>query len=114
MLVDNPLHSGYERQSERSFEMTSQKKRRPGRPKLPKGEAKGNIVPVRFTTAEIKAVGAAARTNNQTTSEWVRAAVRGALENTLPLANLVNGSHTKTPRQIREGIRNLSSNSEIA
>ena len=27
-------------------------KRKPGRPKLPKGEAKGKIVPIRFTKAE--------------------------------------------------------------
>jgi hypothetical protein len=36
----------------------NQKKRKPGRPKLPKGEAKGKIVPARFAADRIKAVGA--------------------------------------------------------
>ena len=31
-------------------------KRKPGRPKLPKGEAKGKIVPIRFTKTEADAV----------------------------------------------------------
>jgi hypothetical protein len=33
-------------------------KRKPGRPKLPKGEAKGKIVPIRFTK-QLKRAGAA-------------------------------------------------------
>ena len=35
-------------------------KRKPGRPKLPKGEAKGKIVPIRFTKAEAEQLAEAA------------------------------------------------------
>jgi pimeloyl-ACP methyl ester carboxylesterase len=51
----------------------------PGRPKLPKGEAKGRIVPVRFTAERIKAVEAAARSSKQTVSEWVRSTIDATL-----------------------------------
>jgi hypothetical protein len=50
-------------------------KRKPGRPKLPKGEAKGKIVPIRFTKAESERLAAAAKKNDQTLSEWIRRAV---------------------------------------
>ena len=55
--------------------MANQKKRKPGRPKLPKGEAMGKIVPVRFTAAEIKRVTAEAKMDDMTVSEWIREAV---------------------------------------
>jgi len=55
------------------------KKRKPGRPKLPKGEAKGKIVPVRFTADERKAVESAAKANNQTLSDFVRSTIRAAV-----------------------------------
>ena len=58
----------------------NQKKRKPGRPKLAKGEAKGKIVPVRFTAEERKAVESAARANNQTISEWIRAQIHVVLQ----------------------------------
>jgi hypothetical protein len=48
-----------------------------GRPKLPKGEAKGKIVPVRFTHETLKAV---AKLNNQTVSEWIRITVGNAIQ----------------------------------
>ena len=57
----------------------TQKKRKPGRPKLPKGEAKGKIMPVRLTADRIKAVEAAAKANKQTVSEWVRSTIDAAL-----------------------------------
>jgi len=63
-----------------------------GRPKLPKGEAKGRIVPVRFTGEALKAMEAAAKANNQSLSEWIRttthaAITRGETEiRTLPVA----------------------------
>jgi hypothetical protein len=51
----------------------NQKKRKPGRPKLPKGEAKNRTLPaVRFAPSDIKAVETAAKAQNQTVSEWVR------------------------------------------
>jgi hypothetical protein len=57
----------------------TQKKRKPGRPKLPKGEAKGKIVPIRFTKAEAERLAEAARKNDQTVSEWIRRTVLAAL-----------------------------------
>lgn len=51
----------------------NQKKRKPGRPKLPKGEAKNRTLPaVRFAASDIKAVEEAAKARNQTVSQWVR------------------------------------------
>jgi hypothetical protein len=56
--------------------LTPQKKRRKvGRPKLPKGVAKGRIVPVRFSGKELKVVEKAAKTEGLTISEWIRAAI---------------------------------------
>ena len=54
-------------------------KRKPGRPKLPRGEAKGKIVPIRSTKAEAERLAEAARKNDQTVSEWIRRAVFDAL-----------------------------------
>jgi hypothetical protein len=59
--------------------MAKQTKPKIGRPKLPKGEAKGRIVPVRFSPEAIKAVEAAAKASKQTTSEWIRQTVSSAL-----------------------------------
>ena len=56
-------------------------KRKPGRPKLPKGEAKGKIVPVRFTKAEAEQLAAAAKRKDQTLSDWIRRAVLGVPKN---------------------------------
>ena len=60
--------------------MKQQKKtRKPGRPKLPKGEAKGRIVPVRFTADDLKAIETAAKACNQSLSEWIRRTLNAAL-----------------------------------
>jgi hypothetical protein len=53
--------------------------RKAGRPKLPKGLAKGKIVPVRFSESELKEIEAAADAANQTISEWIRGAVAAKL-----------------------------------
>jgi len=54
----------------------SQKKaRKPGRPKLPKGEAMGRIVPVRFAPDDLKAMESRARAGNQSLSEWIRSTI---------------------------------------
>jgi hypothetical protein len=53
--------------------------RKPGRPRLPKGQAKGRIVPVRFAPEDIRAVEAAARASNQTVSEWIRSTLNAAI-----------------------------------
>ena len=58
----------------------NQKKRKPGRPKLPKGEAKGRIVPVRFASEDIRAVEAAAKASGQTVSEWIRSTLNAAIQ----------------------------------
>jgi hypothetical protein len=60
--------------------MPQPKPKKIGRPKLPKGEAKGRIVPVRFNAQDIKRIDAAARANNQTVSEWIRGLVSSAIE----------------------------------
>jgi len=61
--------------------LAQQKKaRKVGRPKLPKGEAKGRIVPVRFTADDLKAMEAAAKASDQTVSEWVRGASQAILK----------------------------------
>lgn len=49
-----------------------------GRPKLPKGEAKGHIVPVRFNADEVKRITAAATASNQKVSEWIRTTLSSA------------------------------------
>jgi hypothetical protein len=56
------------------------KAKKVGRPKLPKGEARGKIVPVRFTAAEIKRITVAARASNKTTSEWIRNTTNAAIQ----------------------------------
>jgi hypothetical protein len=56
------------------------KAKKVGRPKLPKGEAKGRIVPVRLDADDLKLVTAAARANRQVVSEWIRNALRTAAE----------------------------------
>ena len=54
-------------------------KRKRGRPKLPKGEAKGKIVPIRFTKAEAERLAEAAESSDQNVSEWIRRAVLAEL-----------------------------------
>jgi hypothetical protein len=44
------------------------KPKKMGRPKLPKGEAKSRIVPVRFSADEVKRIEAAANARNQKVS----------------------------------------------
>lgn len=58
--------------------MPQPKAKRPGRPKLPKGDAKSSIVPVRLNTEDRKRVEAAARASNQSVSEWIRNALTAA------------------------------------
>ena len=54
------------------------KRRQVGRPRLPKGEAKGRIVPVRFTADDLKAIAAQAKASKQNVSEWIRSTLRAA------------------------------------
>jgi predicted HicB family RNase H-like nuclease len=55
------------------------KPKKPGRPKLAKGEAKGSIVPVRFSPEDRKRVETAARASKQTVSAWVRSTLSAAI-----------------------------------
>jgi len=55
------------------------KSRKVGRPKLPKGEAKGRIVPVRFANGDWKAIETIAKANGQTVSEWIRSTLNAAM-----------------------------------
>jgi hypothetical protein len=60
-----------------SLEALSQqrKTKRAGRPKLPKGEAMGRVIQVRFTAKDTRAIEASAKASNQTVSEWIRSMV---------------------------------------
>jgi predicted DNA binding CopG/RHH family protein len=55
------------------------KKAKVGRPKMPKGQAKGRIVPVRFNSGSIKAVETAAKAKGLTVSEWIRSTLEAAI-----------------------------------
>lgn len=57
--------------------MAQKRARKPGRPKLPKGEAMGKIVPVRFAASDLKTIAAVAKAHNQTVSEWIRSTLMG-------------------------------------
>jgi hypothetical protein len=57
----------------------NQKPRKVGRPKLPKGEAKGRIVPVRFNADDLRAIEAAAKAKKLTISEWIRSTLNAAI-----------------------------------
>ena len=59
--------------------MPQPKPKKIGRPKLPKGEAKGRIVPIRFNTTDLKRIESAARASQQTVSEWIRGTVTAAM-----------------------------------
>ena len=57
------------------------KTRKPGRPSLPKGEAKGK----RFTHPELRlmscvGIGVKAKTGKQSVSEWIRSTLNAAME----------------------------------
>ena len=55
------------------------KPKKVGRPKLPKGEAMGKLVALRFNADDLKRVMAAAKARNQTVSEWIRGTLNAAL-----------------------------------
>jgi len=59
---------------------TQPKPKKVGRPKLPKGEAKGKAVQVRFDADDLKLVTAASKAQKQNLSEWIRDTVRTAAE----------------------------------
>ena len=58
----------------------AQKQKRIGRPKLPKGEAKSEMVRVRVTPVELRALEAAAKSSGKDLTEWARAIMLGRLD----------------------------------
>ena len=57
------------------------KDRKPGRPKLPKGLAKGKVVTVRLNDEELNLVAKAAKANgHKSLSAWIRQALRKAAQ----------------------------------
>jgi predicted HicB family RNase H-like nuclease len=55
-------------------------KRKPGRPKLPRGWVKSRILPIRFSDEDIKAIAARATEKRQSVSEWIRNTITAALQ----------------------------------
>jgi uncharacterized protein (DUF1778 family) len=56
----------------------SQPKPKMGRPRLPKGEAKGRVVTLRLNATDLKRIESAAKANKKTVSEWIRQAANAA------------------------------------
>ena len=56
------------------------KPKKPGRPKLPKKEAKGETLRIRATTDELKAFDRSAKSAGQTRSEWIRGILQSAIK----------------------------------
>jgi uncharacterized protein (DUF1778 family) len=52
--------------------MPTPKPKKVGRPKLPKGHAKGRVLGLRLTDEEVNLFTTAAKSKKQTFSEWVR------------------------------------------
>lgn len=59
--------------------MPQPKPKKMGRPKLPKGDAKGRIVPVRFNAHDLKRIEAAAKATHKAVSEWIRGTIAAAM-----------------------------------
>ncbi|MDX6578015.1 MAG: hypothetical protein QOE96_3968 [Blastocatellia bacterium] len=56
-------------------------KRKPGRPKLPKGHAKESYIPIRVSAEERKAFERAAKASeHKTLSGWIRHSLRATAE----------------------------------
>lgn len=60
--------------------MPEKKARKVGRPRLPKGEARGKITPIRFQNDERAAFEKAAKREGLTLSEWIRQTLKQAVE----------------------------------
>ncbi len=59
--------------------MPNPKPKKIGRPKLPKGEAKGRIVPIRFNAQDLKRIESAAKASQKSVSEWIRGTIATAM-----------------------------------
>jgi uncharacterized protein (DUF1778 family) len=61
--------------------MPNQPKPKPvGRPKLPKGNAKAEMLRIRATTDELRAFDKAAKASKQKRSEWIRSTLNAAAQ----------------------------------
>jgi hypothetical protein len=61
--------------------MTAKRPKKMGRPRLPKGHAKGKILPVRVNPEDMKAFTKAAKASeHKTLSGWIRHTLRTAAE----------------------------------
>jgi len=60
--------------------MPTQTPKKVGRPKLPKGNAKAEMLRVRATPDELLAFDKAAKASKQKRSEWIRSTLLAALE----------------------------------
>jgi uncharacterized protein (DUF1778 family) len=58
--------------------MPQPKPKKIGRPKMPKGEAKGRVLQVRLNADDLKRVTTAAKAKGQTLSDWIREAINAA------------------------------------
>ena len=56
------------------------KKAKVGRPRFPKGIAKGRIVPVRFSAEDYKLIAGAAKAAKQNVSDWIRSTLNAAIK----------------------------------
>jgi len=54
------------------------KRKKAGRPSLPKGNARAEFLRARVTLGELRAYEAAAKAKNQTVSEWARSTLNAA------------------------------------
>jgi predicted HicB family RNase H-like nuclease len=54
-------------------------KKKMGRPKLPKGDAKGTMIVIRFNGSDLKRIESAAKASQKTVSEWIRGTVNAAM-----------------------------------
>jgi len=59
---------------------TRPKPRKPGRPALPKGSAKAEMLRIRVAPATRREIEAKAKGQNQNVSEWIRSTLGAALE----------------------------------
>ena len=60
--------------------MAKATKRQPGRPKLPKGNAKAAMLRVRLTPDELQTIEAAAKASKQSVSDWIRSKLAATAE----------------------------------
>jgi predicted HicB family RNase H-like nuclease len=59
--------------------MPQPKTKKAGRPPLPKGSAKGEMLRIRVTPDELRAIESKAKANKQTVSEWIRSTLNATV-----------------------------------